>query len=119
MVEGRLLPQHPQVLASLISVMYIGPGELPKPWLRSIFHVRRHTVHEALKWLKANNPYYAEIDINLANLEDLPTDDVPSEIFNTMRQTTDVGIIDQENDGYVQEDEGERCITSKSIGLNI
>ena len=64
-------------------------------------------MHEALKWLKANNPYYADINISHSNLEDLPEDDVPSEIFTTMRQSTDVSVIDQENDGYIQEDEGE------------
>ena len=107
MVEGKMLPQHPRVLASLISVTYIGLGELPKPWLRSIFHVQRHAVHEALKWLKANNPYYADINISHRNLEDLPEDDIPSEIFTTMWQSTDVSVIYQENDNYIQEDEGE------------
>jgi len=107
MVEGRMLPRHPRLLASLISVTYVGPGELPKPWLQKIFCVRRHTVHAALKWLKANNPYYADIDISHANLEDLPEDDVPYEISTTMRQSTDVSIIDQENNGYVPDDEGQ------------
>jgi len=107
MVEGRLVPQHPRVLASLISVTYIGPGELLKPWLRTIFRVRRAVVHDALKWLKINNPYYTDIQISRANLDQLPDDDVPTEISTIMRQSMDIGIVDQENDGYTQDDEGE------------
>jgi len=84
MVEGRLVPQHPRVLASLISVTYIGPGELPKPWLHTIFRVRRAVVHDALKWLKINNPYYTDIQISRANLNQLPDDDVPTEISTIM-----------------------------------
>jgi len=107
MVDGRLVPQHPRVLASLISVTYIGPGELPKAWLRTIFCVRRAVVHDALKWLKAHNPYYRDIEISDTNLNNLPEDDVPTEISSIMRHSSDVGVVDQENDGYVQDDEVE------------
>ena len=115
MVEGKLLPQRPNILASLISVTYIGPGQLSKAWLLPTFWVRRAVVHEALLWLKANNPHYASIDVSSANLAELPVDDVPSELTDVMRQTTDVGVLDGENDGYVPEEDGKCRVTQQLI----
>ncbi|KIM58165.1 hypothetical protein SCLCIDRAFT_28320 [Scleroderma citrinum Foug A] len=39
------------------------------------------------------------------NLGEFPEDDVPMEISCVMWQSTDVGVLEQENDGYVQDDE--------------
>ncbi|KAK6992015.1 hypothetical protein R3P38DRAFT_2571602 [Favolaschia claudopus] len=46
MLAGDLMPRPPAVLASVISVTYIGLGELPKNWLRSTFRVRRKAVFD-------------------------------------------------------------------------
>ena len=106
MVEGRLMPQPPAILASVISVTFIGLGDLPKQWLRTTFRVRRHIVAEALRWLKDNNSkYYSDIEISASRLQNLPEDDVPEEIVGLVRQSTETGIIDQESDGYVPVDE--------------
>jgi hypothetical protein len=106
MIEGRLMPQSPAVLASVISVTFMGLGELPKCWLRSTFRVRRQSVFEALKWLKENNQkYYGDIDISTERIELLPEDDVPQEIFGVVRQSTDVGAVDEEHNGYVPNDD--------------
>lgn len=48
MVEGKLMPHPPALLASLISVTFIGLGELPKNWIHSTFRVRRQVVSDAL-----------------------------------------------------------------------
>ncbi|KAJ6625146.1 hypothetical protein B0H10DRAFT_1671846, partial [Mycena sp. CBHHK59/15] len=81
MLAGDLMPRPPAVLASVISVTYIGLGELPKNWLRSTFRVRRKVVSDALAWLKQNNPkYYGHIKIDGARIAALPEDDVPLEI---------------------------------------
>ena len=82
MLEGNLMPRPPALLASLISVTFIGLGRLPKSWLRQFFHVRRRKVHAALCWFKENNPkYYGSIEIDHGRLSQLPEVDVPEELL--------------------------------------
>jgi len=107
MIQGNLMPRRPAVLASLITVTFIGLGDLPKAWIHSTFRVRRKVVHDALLWLKENNPYYAEIDISASHLEELPEDDVPEEVMDIICQSDDVGMIEQESAGYVPQDNDE------------
>lgn len=106
MLDGKLMPRSLTVLSSLISVTYIGVGKLPKNWLHSTFRVRREAVASALAWLKANNPkYYGDITISTDALQNLPEDDVPDEILSIIRQSDDIGILDQEGAGYVRTDD--------------
>ena len=106
MVEGVLMPRRPSVLASLIAITYIGVGPLPRRWLQSMFRVRRYHVARALEWLRTNNPtYYGDITISPARLSDLPEDSVPDEILSVVRHSTDVGLVDQEDGGYVRTEE--------------
>lgn len=61
---------------------------------------------EALCWLKKNNPtYYGNIEISLERIQLLLEDDVPPEIENLMRQMMETGVVDQESNGYVPDDE--------------
>ncbi|KAI0049247.1 hypothetical protein FA95DRAFT_1650432 [Auriscalpium vulgare] len=102
MVDGALMPQRPIILASLVTIAYIGSGSLPKEWLRSAFKVRRRHVADALLWLKTNNPkYYGDISIDADRLGLLPEDDVPLEILETIRQEQDEVIGDAEGASYV------------------
>ncbi|KAF9239985.1 hypothetical protein BU15DRAFT_27405, partial [Melanogaster broomeanus] len=81
MLEGHLMPRPPAILASLISLTFIGVGRLPRKWMGKMFTVRRHVVCDALLWLKVNNPrYYGGIEIDESRLAGLPEDDVPEEI---------------------------------------
>ena len=119
MLHGNLMPRPPAVLASVISVTFIGLGDLPKRWLRTTFRVRRHSVFEALRWLKANNAkYYGDIEIDPSRIQQLPEDDVPLEVLGVVRQSSDTGLVDQENDGYVPVDDSDdtskcrKCIQS-------
>ncbi|KAI0309385.1 hypothetical protein OF83DRAFT_1019024, partial [Amylostereum chailletii] len=80
MVHGSLMPQRPLILSFLITIAYIGKGPLPKEWLRGAFKVRRQHVADALAWLKENNRYYSDIDINPTRLAALPEDDIPWEL---------------------------------------
>jgi hypothetical protein len=120
MVEGELMPRPPEVLASVISVTYVGLGELPKNWLHNTFRVRRDVVRRALVWLKASNPkYYGHIRIDPARIQALPEDDVPLAISSVIRQSTDTGIVDQESDGYViQHEEFETC-PGVNVGMSV
>jgi len=106
MVEGKLMPRPPAVLSSLIAITYIGAGRIPKNWIHSTFRVHRHHVSRALDWLKVNNPkYYGEVTISQRQLDQLPEDDVPDEILGVIRQSNDMGLVDQESSGYVRTDE--------------
>lgn len=107
MTEGSLLPRPPAILASIISITFIGLGTLPKEWLKSTFRVRRRAVLDALSWLKAHNPkYYGNIEISAERIAGLPEDDVPIEVLSVIRQSEDTGIVDQESEGYVPLDPG-------------
>jgi hypothetical protein len=108
MVQGKLMPRPPAILASVIAVTFIGLGQLPQKWLHSTFRVRRQVILDALVWLKKNNArYYGDIDIDNGRLECLPVDDVPPEILGIVRQTEDITLVDRESDGYVPGEGGE------------
>ncbi|EKM60353.1 uncharacterized protein PHACADRAFT_23724 [Phanerochaete carnosa HHB-10118-sp] len=78
MIEGCLMPQHPQVLLQVVSITYVDVKGLSKRWQQATFRVCRHHVGEALRWLKENNPrYYGDVDIQRAQLDQLPEDDEP------------------------------------------
>ena len=63
-------------------------------------------VHDALRWLKLNNQkYYGDIDIDTDLLNRLPEDDIPQELVSIVRQSSDTGIVAQESDGYVPQEE--------------
>ncbi|KIM57496.1 hypothetical protein SCLCIDRAFT_10447 [Scleroderma citrinum Foug A] len=98
----------PAILASLISVTFIAFGEVPKKWLHSTFQVRRQVVLEALHWMKDHNPkYYRNIEIRPTRINTLPEDDMPEEITAIIQQSEDVGVLEEENDGYVPPDYNE------------
>lgn len=101
MLEGQLLPQPVISLASVLAITYLGTQKLPKNWLKNTFRVRQFVVHDALIWLKANNPLYG--DINIANelLDQLPEDDVPDEITSIIRHVSNDDIASREAEGYV------------------
>ncbi len=52
MLMGKLLPRNPNVLPSLIAVLYIGVGRLPEEPLKHLLHVQREKVRNVLVWLK-------------------------------------------------------------------
>lgn len=117
MVQGRLMPRPPAVLASLVTITFIAAGQMSKRWLRSFFRVRRRNIALALEWLKRNNPqYFGDIEINAERLSRLPEDDVPEEIMATVRQSDETNVIEEEADGYAPlEDTLEGYETSKAV----
>lgn len=118
MTAGKLMPRPPAILASVMTVTFIAKGKLTKSWLYNTFRVRRWAVRDALLWLKANNPkYYGDIEISEENLAQLPEDDVPDSIVANVRQSDDLGLLQQENSGYVPaEDE---FVDGKSHGVHV
>lgn len=107
MLDGKLLPRKPDILASVIAVAFIGCGPLPWHWLKLVFHVRREYIWRALLWLKDNNLHYADLEINNSRLESLPEDDVPDKIIVMVRQEVDETVIEREQEApyAVPEDE--------------
>jgi hypothetical protein len=118
MVEGQFLPQPVASLASVLAITYVGTRHLPKDWLKSTFRVRRDVVFNALTWLKAHNPLYADIQISEVQLAHLPEDDVPQEIVSVIRHEASDDVAIRENEGYVPTDNEVRngvCCSSVNI----
>ena len=105
MVSGNLLPHKPAVLASVITVTFVGAGPLPKKWLKTTFRVRRAEVGRALEIMQMNQRHYRDVQIDTGRMQVLLEDDVPEELIAGIRQCADPGLAAQESDGYVPEDD--------------
>ncbi|KAJ3819150.1 hypothetical protein F5880DRAFT_1490164, partial [Lentinula raphanica] len=111
MLEGNLMPRPPSILATLITIAFIGKGKLPRNYLRSTFRVRRFVVHDALQWMKSSeNHHYETINISSESLSMLPEDDIPFEIECLIRQSEDEAAVRQEEAGYVVSENGKFII---------
>ncbi|KAF7320996.1 ATP-dependent DNA helicase [Mycena chlorophos] len=107
MVEGNLMPRPVGLLAAVIGVTFVGAKNIPLFVLPDVFEVRRRRVWDALAWLKANNPLYADIDIDADRLRELPECGVPEEILLNARYVEDESVLDKEHAGYVPVDMGD------------
>ncbi len=116
MLDGGLLPRLPSVLASVISVTFMGIGPLPKQWLRTTFRVRRPVVAAALRVLQRQHRHYQSVTICEERLRALPEDDVPQELLQVMRHSPDGDIALQEHGGYVPEDDEDDVMPEESEG---
>jgi hypothetical protein len=104
MIEGCLMPRPVRILASLLSITFVGVGRLPRNWLKTTFRVRREAVRMALNWLHCHNTkYYGDIKMDEGRLQDLPNDDVPEEILSIVRQSSNVKVADEEMEGHIDE----------------
>ncbi|KAG9310724.1 hypothetical protein JVU11DRAFT_9325 [Chiua virens] len=86
-------------------ITYVGAQKLPKNWLKSTFRVRCRVVHDALLWLKNNNPQYNDTKILNERLAELPEDDVPNELLGIVRQETEEIVANRESATYVPSNE--------------
>jgi hypothetical protein len=67
MISGTLMLQPPAILASVLSVTFVGRGTTPNPATLRLFRVRRQLLAQALTWLHTHNPkYYGDIVIDRA-----------------------------------------------------
>ncbi|KAM4062521.1 ATP-dependent DNA helicase PIF1 [Hirsutella rhossiliensis] len=84
----KVLP-HP-LLQALDEIHVSWQGvEKPAPSdLSSLLSVRRRVVERALVWLKRSNPHYAEIEIDVAEMESWgdPIDGVPALVYDRMER---------------------------------
>src|ERR1700733_1690667 len=97
MLDGNLMPHPPKLLASIITITFVGIGDLPKSWLCTTFCIQWKKVATTLFWLKKWNPkYYGKIVISEARLNLLLEDNVPDEVITIVRKNKDVGAVDEE-----------------------
>ena len=107
MLEGKLLPPTVTALCSVLAVTLISTKTLLKDWLNRTFCVQWEAVHDALRWLQANNPLYENIQISMENLNVLLENSVPVELEAVMRYKEDVEMARQEREGYAMNEEEE------------
>lgn len=69
-----VLPHTIADINDLISIVFIGPGKMKTKDLGHMFRIRKHMVIYFLKWLKAHNALYAQIDIDFTIVDDYPDD---------------------------------------------
>ena len=65
------LPLRAADLAEYLSVFFTDANQSDLHLCKE-FVVRRPAVHQALRWLVVHDPYYADLQIDLAALEELP-----------------------------------------------
>jgi len=104
MLQGQLLPLPLNTLASILAITFISSKKLGKNWMRSLFHIQRRAVLDALLWLKENNPLYGDVDVSLERIESLPLDDIPEQLEALVRQESNEAIATHERDLYVPDD---------------
>jgi hypothetical protein len=102
MISGKLMPQKPDILASTLSITFIGRGKIRDPSTLNMLRVRRSALSNALIWLKENNKkYYGDIIIDQERLYALPIDGVPEAIELGIRHETNELMANDEYSGYV------------------
>jgi hypothetical protein len=95
-------------LATDLKVCFIGDATCPanQQQIRKVLKVRREKVCTAISWLCKNHTGYIKLVeegmvINLADIADLPEDDVPSVIMQNMTISDDVEAASSESSSYV------------------
>ncbi|KAF8124056.1 hypothetical protein EV363DRAFT_1178578 [Boletus edulis] len=115
MIEGDLLPHHPNVLAATIGVTLVGAKNVPDRSLPGFLRVSRQRVRDALVFLKNNNPFYARIQISDENLSLLPDNDIPGQLLAVVKELPNTSVIEGDGGGYVIDNEEEE---SNESGAN-
>jgi hypothetical protein len=105
MVQGNIMPNPSKVLASTIGVTIIGPKNVQEKTLPGFLWLRRKHVQDALVWLKANNPLYADIVISFERLEQIMENGIPHEVLHAIWHSDDINKLECERAGYVPEDD--------------
>ncbi|KAJ4474707.1 hypothetical protein C8J55DRAFT_562532 [Lentinula edodes] len=108
MVDGQL-PFHPRVLAATILVTFVGAHNMPMHVLRPLASVNRERVAAALRWLIANSPISADIEVSDENLALLPEDGMPVEVLANVKWSDNTSVLNQERAGYVPNDIDSEC----------
>ena len=98
---AHILPSNMNTLADNIQVVFIGNRIPSKEALKKVLTVRKQKVLDALAYLVENHPLYANITINHNN--DLPEDDIPDSIWETITIHNDPNKVPQLREGVLRE----------------
>ena len=105
MLEGKSMPHPPVIFVSVITVTFIGLGELPKSW----FKVAKHILDQVTCCccsLLAEEVESGHVKISEERLNSLPEDDIQDEIISIIHHSNEVGVVDKEGtSGYIPTDE--------------
>ncbi|KAF7302073.1 ATP-dependent DNA helicase [Mycena indigotica] len=101
MVAGNLMPHPAEILAATIGITFVGGKNQPLRVFPKQVEVSRFRVHDALLWLKENNPLYANITISAETLQQLPESGVPDEIRTNVRYSENIDAVQREHQNYV------------------
>jgi hypothetical protein len=84
----RVLPHPLLKVMDEIHVAWQGPEKPAPKDLSVLLSVRRRAVERALVWLKRNNPHYADIEIDTAEMESwgAPSHGVPPQVYERLER---------------------------------
>ncbi|KAG1829920.1 hypothetical protein EV424DRAFT_1583715 [Suillus variegatus] len=74
MSTASVLPRTPADINGFLSVVFIGPQPFDPKRMGTLFRVRKHKIWSFLVWLKSHNCLYADIELDLAVLDQYPAD---------------------------------------------
>lgn len=104
-LSGSMLPQKPEVLASLISVTMVGKKRCEESTLRGLLQVRRWRMLDAVVWLKQNNPFYYNISIDEDALNQFPEEGIPQSILANIKFIDEESSVNNINEEFIQDDD--------------
>lgn len=106
LVNPMVMPPSPVLLAATIGITIVSPHNLPKRTMPGFLHIKQAQIRDALKWLKNNNPLWANIiisdDMLVLHSEE---DCVPEEIKVMTKYSDNLEDVDRERSGYVVDDD--------------
>lgn len=97
------LPLSPDDLSTSIKIVFIGSCLPSRPHLRKTLTVRKQRIVDALVWLKAKNDLYGHISLDQHIIADLPDDDIPKSIWDTLDHIVDDENANAEREGYTED----------------
>ena len=100
MNDSQIMPPPSTILAATIGITFVGPRNLPQKTMPGFLYINHNRVHDALYWLKHNNPIYRDIIILSSRLENLPMNEVLTEIMVMTKHSDDSAQLAEERDRY-------------------
>ncbi|KAF8067607.1 hypothetical protein FPV67DRAFT_1449245 [Lyophyllum atratum] len=99
----KMLPKKrgPEPLAATMAIAFVGPKGKPIRGLPKLLHVRKICLLQALTWLKANNPLYADIVVCQDRLAMFPEEGVPDALRSVVRFSDDEELFEREHGSYL------------------